>query len=206
MKYKFYENNNKKLVIFFNGWGMDEKIVSHLNREEYDVLVLFDYRDLDIQFPDLTKYDEKYVVAWSMGVMISTLFDGEFGNIKKYIAINGTPKPIDDKYGIPERVYKLTVRGFNQASCQKFMERMFTEIPPIDKFSERSLDSQKEELQNLMGIEGRYVSFDKVIVSDEDKIIPTKNQLNYWKNPAIIEKIEGGHCPFYKISKWSEIL
>ena len=83
---------------------------------------------------------------------------------------------------------------------------MFDTTLPINKFSNRSLESQKEELQNLMGIEGRYVSFDKVIVSNEDKIIPTKNQLNYWKNPAIIEKIKSGHCPFFKFSKWSEIL
>ena len=83
---------------------------------------------------------------------------------------------------------------------------MFDNIPPINKFSNRSLDSQKEELQNLMGVEGRYISFDKVIISDNDKIIPTKNQLNYWKNPVIINKIEGGHCPFFKFSKWSEIL
>lgn len=206
MKYKFYENNNNKLIIFFNGWGMDEIIVSHLDREDYDLLILYDYRDLDIDFPNLDKYKEKYIVGWSMGVMISTLFDNEFGNIKKYIAINGTPKPIDDEYGIPTRVYKLTVRGFNQSSCQKFMERMFDNTPPIDKFSNRSLDSQKEELQNLMGVEGRYISFDKVIISDNDKIIPTKNQLNYWKNPVIINKIEGGHCPFFKFSKWSEIL
>lgn len=206
MKYKFYENNNNKLIIFFNGWGMDEIIISHLDREDYDLLILYDYRDLDIDFPNLDKYKEKYVVGWSMGVMISTLFDRAFGNIKKYIAINGTPKPIDDEYGIPTRVYKLTVKGFNQSSCQKFMERMFDTTLPINKFSNRSLESQKEELQNLMGIEGRYVSFDKVIVSNEDKIIPTKNQLNYWKNPAIIEKIKSGHCPFFKFSKWSEVL
>lgn len=206
MKYKFYQNNNNKLIIFFNGWGMDETIVSHLDREDYDLLIIYDYRDLDISLPPIDKYKEKYIVGWSMGVMISSLFDSAFGNVKKYIAINGTLKPINDEYGIPVKIYKLTVRGFNQISCQKFMERMFDTTPPIDKFSNRSLESQKEELQNLMGIEGRYVSFDKVIVSDKDKIIPTKNQLNYWKNPAIIDKIEGGHCPFFKFSKWSEIL
>ena len=51
MKYKFYENNNNKLIIFFNGWGMDEIIVSHLDKEDYDLLILYDYRDLDIDFP-----------------------------------------------------------------------------------------------------------------------------------------------------------
>lgn len=207
MKSKFFENNNDKLIIFFNGWGMDEKIISHLDREDYDLLVLYDYTDLDIEFPPMDKYREKYVVGWSMGVMISTLFDGAgIDNVDKFIAINGTPKPIDDKYGIPERVYKLTLRGFNETTCKKFMERMFNSAPPVESFSERTLDSCREELQNLVGIEGRFVSFDKVIVSDDDKIIPTKNQLNYWKNPAIIEMIEEGHCPFFRYKKWSEII
>ena len=48
MKYKFYENNNNKLIIFFNGWGMDEIIISHLDREDYDLLILYDYRDVDL--------------------------------------------------------------------------------------------------------------------------------------------------------------
>lgn len=201
MKYKFYKENNDKLIIFFNGWGMDEKIVSHLDRTGFDLLIFYDYNDFDIDMPDIEHYSEKYLAAWSMGVMVSTLFD--FNGIKKYIAINGTPKAIDDKYGIPERIYKLTVRGFNETSCQKFMERMFATTPTITTFSNRSFESQKEELENLMGIEGRIVSFDKQIVSDNDNIIPTKNQLNYWKNPEIIKS---GHCPFFDYKSWLEIL
>ena len=203
MKYKFFQENNKNLIIFFNGWGMDELIISHLKRDDFDLLVLYDYNDLDIEFPNLDNYDKKYIIGWSMGVMISTLFYDCFGEIDKYIAINGTPKPINDKYGIPEKIYKLTLRGFNETSCQKFMERMFDCNPPISKFSNREFESQKTELANLMGIEGKIISFDKVIVSNNDNIIPTKNQLNYWKNPEIIES---GHCPFFKYESWSEII
>ena len=83
------------------------------------------------------------------------------------------------------------------------MENMFETKPPIEKFSNRTLESQKEELKNLMGIEGKYISFDKVFVSENDNIIPTKNQLNYWKHPVIIK---GGHCPFYNFKSWSEIV
>ncbi len=203
MKYKFYNENNEKLIIFFNGWGMDEFIISHLDRSGFDLLVLYDYTDLDVDFPPLDNYQEKYIIGWSMGVMISTLFYDCFGNINKYIAINGTPKPIDDKYGIPERVYKLTLKSFNENTCRKFMEKMFDTKPPIEKFSNRTLESQKEELENLMGIEGKYISFDKVFVSENDNIIPTKNQLNYWRYPVIIK---GGHCPFFKFESWSKIV
>ncbi len=203
MKYKFYNENNEKLIIFFNGWGMDEFIISHLDRKGYDLLVFYDYTNLDTDFPPLNNYKEKYLIGWSMGVMISTLFYDCFGKIDKYIAINGTPKSIDNQYGIPEKIYKLTLKGFNENSCRKFIERMFDKKPTIEKFSDRTLESQREELQNLMGIEGKYISFDKVLVSENDNIIPTKNQLNYWRHPVIIK---GGHCPFFEFKSWSEIV
>jgi len=204
MKCALLANSNKKLIIFFNGWGMDETIVSHLDREDYDVLVLYDYRTLDFDLSkyNLEQYSEKYIVAWSMGVMVSTMFD--FGKINHSTAINGTLKPIDDNFGIPTKIYKLTVRGFNEKSSQKFMERMFKEKPPIDKFSSRDLESKKEELIALMNYQAKdSKTFDRVIVSDSDNIIPTNNQLNYWQNPEIIES---GHCPFFKYNSWKDLL
>ena len=200
MKSKFYKEGNKKLILFFNGWGMDELIVSHLDRTGYDLLVLYDYRDLDITFPDFSSYDEFFVVGWSMGVMISSLFDDIDA---KRIAINGTLKPIDDKYGIPEKIYKLTVRGFNERSCEKFMRRMFEDVPPIQTFSNRAFEDVKEELENLIGVEAKYISYDRKLISDNDVIIPTENQKNYWRN---YELIRGGHCPFFNYTSWSELL
>lgn len=204
MKYKFFDKNNKKLIIFFNGWGMDEVIISHLDREDFDLLVLYDYRDLelDISNINLEKYSEKYIIAWSMGVMVSTLFNFKDTNSKT--AINGTPMAIDDNYGIPLKIYNLTIKGFSELSLKKFMKRMFDENPPIEKFSNRDLDSQKEELVALLSYKGNdSTKFDRMIVSDSDNIIPTKNQLNYWRNPEIIE---GGHCPFFKYNSWKELL
>jgi len=214
MKYKFFNENNKKLIIFFNGWGMDEIIISHLDRENFDLLVFYDYRDLELDTSvfDLEKYFEKHIIAWSMGVMVSTLFD--FENINSRTAINGTIKAIDDNYGIPLKIYDLTIKGFSEFSIRKFMKRMFDEKPPIDNSSNRDLDSQKEELIKLMEVNqevnqgindvaSKERKFDRVLVSDTDNIIPTKNQLNYWHNPEIIK---GGHCPFFKYKSWKELL
>ena len=206
MKQCFLKKTDKKsLDLVFLGYGQDEKPFQYLKDiTSNSVALVYDYTDRAFDPSLYDEFEDIKLITWSMGVMISTLFD--FENVKKYIAINGTPKAIDDKYGIPEKIYKLTVRGFNEASCKKFMERMFNTTPPLESFSSRTFSSQKEELENLMGIEGKYVSFDKIIVSTDDKIIPTKNQLNYWKNPAIIEMVEEGHCPFFRYKKWSEIL
>jgi len=37
------KKNNENLIVFFNGWGMDEKIVSHLDYENYDVGCVINY-------------------------------------------------------------------------------------------------------------------------------------------------------------------
>ena len=56
MKYKWINyKNNKKLIIFFNGWGMDENVVKHFSPEDYDVFwgfedqKLFEYAKMEIQ-------------------------------------------------------------------------------------------------------------------------------------------------------------
>ena len=45
--------------------------------------------------------------------------------------------------------------------------------------------------------------YNRVIISDLDKIIPTKNQEAFWKKEA---NLASGHCPFKLFSKWSELL
>lgn len=202
MKYKWLnKTDSNKLIIFFNGWGMDEKIVSHLDCEDYDVIVFYDYNNLDIDI-DFSNYAEKYIIAWSMGVMTAILFD--FGEITSSTAICGTPFAIDDNYGIPERIYNLTIRGFSETSSQKFMERMFIEKPEIETFSNRTFDSKLSELKQMLNYKpNESFQYTKAIVADSDKIIPTKNQLNYWQTPVIINS---GHCPFMLYSKWSELL
>ena len=202
MNYKWLnKTTTNKLIIFFNGWGMDETIVSHLDCEDYNVIIFYDYNNLDIDI-DLSIYTEKHLVALSMGTMVATLFD--FGELTSATAICGTPLAIDDNYGIPERIYNLTIRGFSQNSSQKFMERMFTEKPTIETFSNRTFDSKLSELKQMLTYKPNMeFKYSKAVVAESDKIIPTKNQLNYWKNPTIINS---GHCPFMLYSKWSELL
>ena len=202
MNYKWLnKTSSDKLIIFFNGWGMDEKIVEHLLPEDFNVIVFYDYNTLDIEV-NLSKFTEKYIIAWSMGVMTATLF--KFENVKSSTAICGTPFAVDDEYGIPTRIYNLTIKGFSEKSSDKFMNRMFLSKPEIDKFSNRTFESKLSELKQLLTYKPNTdFKYTKSIVADTDIIIPTKNQLNYWKAPEIIHS---GHCPFYLYTKWSELL
>lgn len=65
------KNGNKRVILFFSGWGLDERAVSHMTGES-DVLMLYDYRNIEGEkAPVLNGYESIDVIAWSMGVWAS---------------------------------------------------------------------------------------------------------------------------------------
>lgn len=206
MKYKWLNKSaNDKLIIFFNGWGMDESVVKHLNCEDFDILMFYDYNNLDtnFDFEELADYKTRYLVAWSMGVMCGSMFACKLGKLVSSTATNGTLKPIDNEYGIPLRIYDLTLRNFSETGAKKFISNMF--MTPVDLPSNsRDFENQKSELAALKSYSSNLAfKYDRVIISSEDKIIPTKNQVRFWN---IEPNIKSGHCPFFEYKSWSELL
>lgn len=204
------KKNNNKLILFFNGWAMNETPVQHLKCDDFDVLVLYDYRNLnfDLSQFDFSKYEQKYLICWSMGVYASCLFKKELKDFDKKIAINGTTKIIDNNFGIPEKIYKITVKLLNEDSCDKFIKNMFDngKLNPEITIT-RELFELKEELVSIQKIElFEELDFDLAIISNDDKIVPTKNQLNFWQNKTQIKEISSTHCPFEKFESWMELL
>ena len=207
--YWLNKRNNEKLILFFNGWGMDEKSVQHLNCDDFDVLVFFDYRTLQTDaniWNEINSYSEIYLAGWSMGVMISSIFAERISNIVSKIAIAGTLLPIDDAYGIPVKIYELTANNFNDLSRKKFLRKMFA----VDdsKFINRDTPALKDELIALQGVSAMDVDFDKAIIPLSDKIIPVQNQINFWqaKSQTKIVQLQCGHYPFFEFKSWKEII
>ncbi len=204
------ESKNKNLIVFFNGWAMNDSPIKHLNCQNYDVLMVSDYRDLNFDFRqfDFSKYEKKYLICWSMGVYAANLFKNIFDNFDKKIAINGTTKIIDDNFGIPNKIYKITVKFLNEESRDKFIKNMFDngKINPNITIT-RSLSELKEELISIQNIElTQELNYDLAIISKDDKIIPTKNQLNFWQNKTKIKEINSTHCPFEIYNSWQDLL
>ena len=164
MKYKWInKSENKKLIVFFNGWGMDEKVVAHLNYSDFDVLMFYDYLNTENSDFDFSKYDYKVLITWSMGVYVCNIFYDKLKDFNKIIAINGTQKPIDDNYGIPVIVYNLTVENFNEFSSLKFMKKITTEID-LKEYTSRSTEELKQELISIRDLKiEKYLNFDKAI-------------------------------------------
>ena len=201
MKYKWLnKKDNQKVIVFFNGWGMDESVVNHLMPEDFDVIMFYDYNTLDADFSTVEKYSEKYLIAWSMGVMTASLFDLGY---KSKTAVNGTLKPIDNQYGIPVKIYDLTLKNLTPEGSKKFIQNMFTGNEPRPEIK-RDFENIKNELAVLKTYSANLdFEYNRVIISTNDKIIPTKNQCAFWNTAP---NIESGHCPFFRFKYWSGLL
>ncbi len=201
MKYKWLnKKENQELIVFFNGWGLDETVVKHLDPEEYDVLMFYDYNSLetDFDFNEISGY-RKHLIAWSMGVMTASLFPNDYLTLT---AINGTLRPIDTDFGINPKIYDLTIKGFNKNGIEKFIKNMFDS--PVNITISRDIENQQSELTALKTYKANpNFKYTKIIISSNDKIIPTSAQERYWRQKS---NIKSGHCPFFIFKKWSELL
>ncbi|MDD3014766.1 MAG: DUF452 family protein [Candidatus Gastranaerophilales bacterium] len=217
MKTYLINNNSKNLILFFNGWSMDENHLLRLKSPGYDVLICSDYQDISPLYNDkFDSYTDIIIIAWSMGVFAANKLRKYLNNVSLSIAINGTLSPIDDRYGIPETIFDATLNNFNTENREKFYKRMFKNNEDFEKFlliqPKRSAEDQKKELLTLQNYiineNGRLNCFDRVIISKYDKIIPAKNQIYFWNekeklNPVIIEE---GHYPFFLWQNYEDII
>lgn len=209
------KQNNSKLIIFFAGWSFDENPFKFLACENFDVLIVYDYSTIDENIEKFTSYKEINLIAWSMGVFVAYLLKDKLPKFNKKIAINGTPLPVNDEFGIPIKPFLLTLRHAKTGLEGKFYQNIFDTKEEFEKYStmsvNRSIENRETELKSLYdkirSAEINYNRFyDKALISSRDKIIPTKNQINFWQNNAEIEMLESGHFPYYNFKSWNEIL
>ncbi len=204
--------NNNKLIVFFGGWSFDFRPFECLESNNYDVLMFYDYNNLEIP-PEIPDYEEKILITWSMGVFIAYYLKDKLPEFNRKIAINGTPYPVDNERGIPFRTFDLTLKHAQTGLKQKFYENVFANEEFLKKYLktpvERTIQNRVEELNALNTLikntpvtyDGKF--YDRAIVSNNDKIIPFKNQMNMWQNLAKV--IDCGHFPFYNYKSWDEI-
>ena len=203
--------NNQNLIVFFNGWGMDDEIVTHLDSSGFDIITICDYRDFEFDYKscdcDFEKYSEKYLICWSMGVYVSNLFKKLFDNFDKKIAVAGTNRIIDNNFGILEKIYNVTIKYFSDESAKKFIDNIFLNENHSFKIK-RSTSELKDELISLKNLEIEHeLNYNKAIIPTKDIIVPFRNQINYWESMNIKSiQINAPHYVFGKFKSWQEII
>lgn len=182
---------NSRLLLVFNGWSVP--VPSEFHPEwlcGYDIAVVSEYDAFTL--PSVGEYKEVVVLAWSLGVHAAELaLQNSNLPLTLTIAVNGTPKPVDDASGIPEAVFKLTAERLTEQSLMKFRRRMGASEMAR---GERQIESLREELMNFPSSEVPF-RWDYAVISEDDRIFSKENQLNAWSGRAEIILIEGAHTP-----------
>lgn len=208
------KDGNKKLLLFFCGWSFDYKSFERLACNDYDVLMLYDYNDLSIPI-EILGYEEYFLITWSMGVFVAYLLKEKLPEFKEKIAINGTPFPVDNEKGIPIKTFDLTLKYVDTGLQGKFQRNLFKTEEEFQKYLQnpvaREIPNQASELVSLKKlIDKTDVDYKKyynrAIISNTDKIIPTRNQHNCWDNVCPVVVLNSGHFPFYDFESWNDIL
>lgn len=204
MRQTFVAKKDKKsLLILFAGWGADYGYFKSISLPGHDIMVVWDYSDCSFDFNAVNGYTEIVVVAWSFGAIAAShlLSDGNNLPITMAIAINSTLNPDDDHYGIPHSVFQGTLDNLDEHNLTKFYRRMagstelFKEF--IAKNGSQTISSLKIQLELIRDIAEENLStdiWDIAFVADDDRIIPTQNQISFWTDHNVeTTLIKGSH-------------
>ncbi len=193
-----------RLLLFCAGWGMDEHPFLQYAPPDSDFMICYDYRTLDFDTSPLAGYTVIDVVAWSMGVWAASQVLSKVSlPIRRRIAINGSPFPIDEKRGIPPAIFMGTLEGLNEASLRKFQRRMCADGNVFARFQltapERSIEELKEELaavaEQYRMLPTETFAWEQAIIGESDRIFPPTNQRAAWKGISM-SNIDGNEAHY----------
>ena len=210
MKTKLRENNSNDLVVFLTGWGCDDNQFKNFSSSK-NLLLCWDYCTLDFEF-DFSKYNKVSLLAYSAGVLVACLLKEKFPKFDKTVAVNGNHLMIDAKFGIDKKITDLML-NLNLDNCMDFISTYIVyDKQELEKFlstpSYRPFESSKHELlklQEYCNLKFTPMDFDKIILSDNDKIFNLSTQQEYFKDKYVLLKNASHHTPFIRFSSTDEL-
>jgi len=181
---------NEELVVVYGGWGTDENVFAPLCNDEFDFILFYDYSaDEALVLPEMKTYQRITLIGWSLGVWAAEYLAPKTG-IKPdiTIAVNGTPFPANDKFGIPLNEFEGILNNISERNMIKFYLQMFGDKKTYrlnsDRIPQRTIKSLHDELRWLYNriMEQKEPGFrwDYAVTSEYDRVFPAKNQNTYW--------------------------
>lgn len=216
MKTKLISTQQANLIIYFAGWGTPASVVSHLALPNgYDLLICYDYQDLNFPAFDFSRYQTVRLVAWSMGVWVAEKVLPEI-NLASATAINGTLFPKHDLWGIPLQIFDGTLQTLNAENRLKFERRICGDKQLLNVYlalpEQRSLAEIHHELEVLnTAIEANLVTpklhWTNVIIGEKDRIFSAQNQLAFWQDKKVrmTHLSKGEHYLWQHFSEWEQL-
>ena len=217
-----HQRGHERLLIFFNGWGMDNALFQHWRADACDVLCAWDYRELT-PLPAVAGYRDIRLVAWSLGVWAAAVTP--MPPLQHATAVNGTLQPIDQHSGIRADVFQGTIDNWlDDQARERFRQRVAgtaaaSATPPATVAATAAspfppgrlpLDQRDELLalqQNITSLPVPATIYDCALIGGRDRIFPPSAQRRFWLTTAvrILEWPDAPHYPFAAIQSWEEL-
>ncbi len=194
---------NQDLILFMLGWASTPNAICHLELPGYDVLACYDYRSLEpFDAGEFSNYRRIYLVAWSYGIWVAEQCCRALP-LYRAIALNGTPFPVHERYGMRLRAIQRSMRVMaRNGGTNDFKDgsQETNRYMPDGPFAERSITDKTEEL-NLLAEWSRHNSsatlrWDAAFIGDKDEIFPPDNMRAYWHSVGLGTEFESYHYPF----------
>lgn len=191
------QKHEQDLVIFMLGWAATPNAVHHLPLPGFDVLAICNYKTLQpLHAADFASYRRIYLIAWSYGVWVAERCCQALP-LYRAIALNGTPLPADDRYGMrlraTLRVMQMAARlGIEPQSSQRA-------IPPgpyPDRTSAEKLDELKRLAEWSRQDSSAHLKWHTAYIADQDEVFPPANMWAYWQSVGLGRAMAGHHYPF----------
>lgn len=212
MQYYYQNNDSRDLIVFFSGWGCDYNQFADLH-DLKDVLILYDYQDLELDF-DFSGYENIYVIAYSAGVFIASIFADKLPNVRQKVAVCGNPYLFDEKIGI-SRENILVFKGITLDNYLDFRRKyMVVTDEEYERYNRleslRTIESCAKEMRALQKLYAKYKDsinpqFDKAIAADKDLIFNIEAQKEFYKEKLRIIK-NAKHHIFFGFRGFEDIL
>lgn len=196
------KEGNPDLVLYMLGWASTPNAVWHIKPSHCDVLACYDYRSIaPLSAGDLAPYRRIYLFAWSFGVWVAEQCCRDLP-LHRAIALNGTPFPVDDHYGMRLRVVMRTMQGLARVGMNPFHEKTYGGLRyiPEGPFPDRSIEDKIEELRLLAEWSkedsAAHLRWDEAWIGDKDEIFPPAKMWAYWQSVGLGTGFESYHYPF----------
>ncbi len=193
---------NRDLIIYMLGWAATPNAVLHIPTPGYDVLACYDHRSLaPLRAADVAAYRRIYLFAWSFGVWVGEQCCRELP-LHRAVALNGTPFPVDARYGLRLRVLMRTMRQIAKLGGNPFAEEGGEGVrySPSGPYAELSIEEKIDELNLLAERSGAdsaaHLHWDAAYIGTKDEIFPPGNMRAYWEPLGIAREFDSYHYPF----------
>lgn len=218
MKTEFINHNKNSLILFFCGFYTDANCFIEFDNGKNDILFVYDYSDMidnPIEYFDFLNYTRISVIAYSYGVWaLNYVYNQDvLPQIDSSCAISGTFYPVDNEYGVNEKVYELMAHSLNSDTIERFEQKMALGASSAlnIKKANREIKNLADELSNIRTLSKntwfkKNFNFDKVILTKKDRIFPYSSQANFWAAHKNKLELECGHFPFFEFKDFDEIL